>query len=574
MKNTLLLIAAFTATALHGQTITASPASATFSYQIGAALPSAATVAVRASTGTPAFTAVVPPAPPGGSSLWLTVSPSSGKLPGSLSLRANPTSLGVGIYNASVTVTVTGVVAPVSIPVTLTVSAAPSTLALSATSLTFTVPVLPPGTGQTVLLSTTSAPISFTATAGTTAWLQVSPTVGVVLPGYQVPLSIVVNPAGMSPQAAPYVAKVTVVAGAGTTTRSQTITVNMTINSSPPTITNIWPATLPINGGAQTITIYGTNIYKATVAKVQGVTAPLSTTLLNDTALLAVVPANLLTAAGVLNVLLSNPAPGGDSVPTAVTVANVPTISAVANVASYATGSISPGELVAIFGSNIGPSAPGTMTITGGFVDTTLGGVSVKVDGQNAPILFVSQNQVNIQVPYEVTLGAAKTVVLTNGANPPVNATLTIAAAVPGVFTSDPANPGAGQAAVLNYNATTGQYSLNTSANPAKLGDTIVLYATGEGDYPGGSFVVPSHTGYIVPASLITLPQLAPLPTVMIGGAAATVNYAGPVVDSITGVLQLNVVVPAASTTGTAVPVSVGVGGISSQSNVTISVHP
>ena len=277
MKNTLLLIAAFTATALHAQTITASPASVTFSYQIGAALPSAATVAVRASTGTPAFTAVVPPAPPGGSSLWLTVSPSSGKLPGSLSLRANPTSLGVGTYNASVTMTVTGVVAPVSIPVTLTVSAAPSTLALSATSLTFTVPVLPPGTGQTVLLSTTSAPISFTATAGTTAWLQVSPAVGVVLPGYQVPLSIVVNPAGMSPQAAPYVAKVTVVAGAGTTTRSQTITVNMTINSSPPTITNIWPATLPINGGAQTITIYGKNIYKATVAKVQGVTAPLST---------------------------------------------------------------------------------------------------------------------------------------------------------------------------------------------------------------------------------------------------------------------------------------------------------
>jgi uncharacterized protein (TIGR03437 family) len=229
---------------------------------------------------------------------------------------------------------------------------------------------------------------------------------------------------------------------------------------------------------------------------------------------------------------------------------------------------------VAIFGSNIGPSAPGTMTITAGFVDTTLGGVSVKVDGQNAPILFESQNQVNIQIPYEVTLGAAKTVVLTNGANPPANATVTIAAAVPGVFTSDPANPGAGQAAVLNYNASTGQYSLNTSANPAKLGDTIVLYATGEGDYPGGSFVVPSHTGYIVPAGLITLPQLAPPPTVMIGGAAATVTYAGPVVDSITGVLQLNVVVPAASTTGTAVPVSVSVGGISSQSNVTISVHP
>ena len=516
----------------------------------------------------------MPPAPPGGTSLWLTVSPSSGKLPASLSLRANPTSLGVGAYSASVTVTVAGVVTPVNVAVSLVVTAAPSTLSLSATSLSFTIPVLPPGTGQTVLLSTTSAPISFTATAGTTAWLQVSPAVGVVLPGYQVPLNIVVNPAGMSPQAAPYVAKVTVVAGAGTTTRSQTITVNMTINSSPPTITNIWPATLPLNGGAQTITIFGTNIYKATVAKVQGVTAPLATTLLNDTALLAVVPANLLTTAGALNVLLSNPAPGGDSAPTAVTVANAPTIAAIVNVASYGAATISPGELVAIFGTNIGPNAPGTMTITAGFVDTTLGGVSVKVDGQNAPILFVSQNQVNIQIPYETTLGAGKAVVLTNGANPPANATVTIAPAAPGIFTSDSANPGAGQAAVLNYNASTGAYSLNTSANPAKLGDTIVLYLTGEGDYPGGSFPGVSHTGYIVPSTLLPLPQLNPLPTVSIGGAAAAVSYAGPLVDSITGVLQMNVVVPAASTTGIAVPMSVNVGATSSQSNVTIAVHP
>ena len=606
MKNALLLLAISTATTLHGQgvtvttssslhgtglnfaipiappatagqvvTVTATPGSATFTYQMGAALPSPATISVRTNTGTPTFTAVVAPPPPGGTSLWLTVSPSSGKLPASLSLRANPTSLGVGTYNGSITVTVTGVVTPLTIPVTLVVNASPSSLALSATTLNFVVPVLPPATnGQTVILSTTSAPISFTATAGTTAWLQVSPGVGLVLPGYLVPLSIVVNPAGLNPQAAPYVGKITVVAGAGTTTRSQTITVNLTVNSSPPTITNIWPSTLPVNGGAQTVTIYGANIYKATVAKVQGVTAPLATTLLNDTAVLAVIPANLLTTAATLNVLLTNPAPGGDSATSPLTVANAPTIAAIANAASYDTTSISPGELVSIFGANIGPSAPGTMTITGGFVDKTLGGVSVKVDGQDAPILFVSQNQVNIQIPYEVTAGAAKAVVLTNGANPPASTTVTIAAADPGVFTSDPAKPGVGQAAALNYNATTLQYTLNTAANPAKLGDTILLYLTGEGDYPPGSFAVPSHTGYIIPASLNPLPQLNPLPTVMIGGAAATVSYAGPILYSIIGVLQINVVIPAASTTGSAVPVVVSVGATNSQSNVTIAVHP
>ena len=563
------------ATASPAVTVTATPGSATFTYQIGAALPSPVTISVRTNTGTPTFTAVVAPPPPGETSLWLTVSPSSGKLPGSLSLRANPTSLGVGTYNGSITVTVAGVATPLSIPVTLVVNAAPSALALSSTALNFVVPIVPPATnGQTVLLSTTSAPISFTATAGTTSWLQVSPGVGMVLPGYVVPLGIVVNPSGLNPQAAPYVGKITVGAGAGTATRSQTITVNLTVNSSPPTITNIWPSTLPMNAGAQTVTIYGTNIYKATVAKVQGVAAPLTTTQLNDTAVLAIIPANLLTTATTLNVLLSNPAPGGDSATSPLIVANAPTIAAIANAASYDTTAISPGELVSIFGANIGPSAQGSMNITGGFVDKTLGGVSVKVDGQDAPILFVSQNQVNIQIPYEVTVGAAKTVVLTNGANPPVNSTVTIAAADPGIFTSDPTRPGAGQAAVLNYDATTLQYTLNTAANPAKLGDTILLYLTGEGDYPPGSFAVPSHTGYTVPATLNPLPQLNPLPTVMIGGAAATVSYAGPILNSIVGVLQINAVVPAASTTGTGVPVVVSVGANNSQANVTIAVHP
>ena len=191
------------------------------------------------------------------------------------------------------------------------------------------------------------------------------------------------------------------------------------------------------------------------------------------------------------------------------------------------------------------------------------------IDGQAAPLLYVSPGQVTVQVPYEVTLGAGKQISVTKAGSAPATATATITARVPGIFTSD--GSGVGQAAVLNYNAFTAQYTLNSSTNPAKLGDIIVLYLTGEGDY---NLTLTPRTGLVIPLTMIPLPQLSPLPTVMIGGAAATVSYAGPLYGSMLGLLQMNVFVPATSTTGVAVPVSVTIGGITTQSNVTVALHP
>jgi len=546
-------------------TITAAPVSAGFTYQIGAALPAAQTISVKTNAGTPAFTTAIT----GMNTLWLTVSPDSGKLPGSLSLRANPTSLAVGTYNATVTVTATGITNSLNIPVTLAVSSPPSTVTLSATTLNFAAPPIPPP-AQTVTLSTNGTPISFSAASGA-AWLQVSPTVGVVLPGEREVLTISVDASSLAPQTAPYVGKITVTAsGAGV--KAQSITANLIVNSTKPTIASVWPGTLPINGGAQTITIRGTNFYAATVAKVQGITAPLSTTVLSPTALLAVVPASLTVAAATLSVLVSNPAPGGDSAVSPVTVANVPVIQAVVNAASYAMGPVSPGELATIFGMNIGPSTPAALTITNGSVDTTLAGVTVTVDGKAAPLIYVSQDQISIQVPYETSAGIGKAVVVTNGANPAANATVAIAAAAPGIFTAD--GSGTGQAAALNYNATTMLYSLNSGTNTARIGDTVILYLTGEGNYNAAPLAGTTNTGYVIPLTLSPLPQVSPLPVVTIGGAAAVVAYAGPIPGSILGLLQVNVTVPVGSTTGAAVPVVVTIGGVATQSNVTLAIHP
>jgi uncharacterized protein (TIGR03437 family) len=584
-----LLICGALASTMQAQTVTAAatPSSVSFTYQAGVtALPAPQTVTVKVSSGTPTFTTTSP-----GSDPWLTVSPASGKVPGSLTVRVNPTSLTAKTYISSVTLTVTGI-APVTIPVTLIVTPAPSTLTLSTTALNFTAPPNPPS-AQKVNLSTNGAPISFTATSGST-WLTAASLKGVgqpdvLTPGEQYPLTISVDPTGLAPQAALYVGKITVVAsGAAVTTKSQIITVNLTVNSPTPTITSVWPAILPVGGAAQIVTNYGTNFYSATVAKISGVAASLVTTPFKDssTFLQAVIPASLLTAATTLQVLVSNPTPGGDSMMrVGVAVANAASIGAVVNAASYATGTatapdistVSRGELVTIFGAHLGPTTPAPMSITGaGFVDTiSASGVTVTVDSTPAPLIYVSENQISIQIPYEAGIGSGKVLAVTNASNSAAATSVTVAATAPGLFTAN--GSGTGQAAALNYGATTKLYTLNSSTSMAKIGDTVILYLTGEGVYDtppllGGS----SDSGFVIPAGLASTPQVNPLPTVMIGGidASASMAYAGPIVGSVIGVLQINVVVPLGSTTGTQVPVSVAFGGNQTQANITLAIHP
>ncbi|HLK20336.1 MAG TPA: IPT/TIG domain-containing protein [Bryobacteraceae bacterium] len=572
MSTKLLLCAALAWTSQAATvTLTTNPAALNYTYQIGAAkLPAVQTISVKVSSGTPAFTAVTP-----NTDAWITVDPSGGNLPATVNVRVNPTTLPASTYTSTVTITVTGI-APVVIPVTLVVSPPLPTLGVSSAAITLN--LTPFSTSvQTVTLSTNGAPISFTATAGA-KWVTVTPTVGVVLPGALTNLTITIATTTLAPQVNPYTAKVTL-ALSGASVKAQNITLNVTVNSAAPTITSVWPTQLPLNGPAQTITIQGTNFYTATVAMIQGISTPLATTIFKDssTVLQAVVPANFLTSAATLNVLVANPAPGGNSLTTIpVTVGNTASVLGIVNAASFASGPVSPGDIVTIFGNNLGPSNPASLTVTNGFVDTSLGGVSVTIDGKNAPMLYVSPNQLSIQVPYEVSIGANKAVVVTNGTNV-ANSTVTTAATAPGIFTAN--GSGAGQAAALTCSATTNTCALNSVTNLAKIGDIVTLYVTGEGIYnipplSGGI----SDTGYIVPASLTPLPQMTTAPTVTIGGQAAdTTNanfYAGPIPGSILGLLQINAVVPAGASTGVAVPIVVTIGANSTQAGVTLAIHP
>ena len=345
---------------------------------------------------------------------------------------------------------------------------------------------------------------------------------------------------------------------------------------SPPTIVSIWPPSIAVGSGNTMLTITGTNFYKGTTVSVTGVAAAIKPTILDSTHLDVTIPSNVLQAPSTLTITVTNPAPGG-SVSATEMVSNAPNVGAVLNAASYDQTAISPGELVAIFGINLGPMPPLTMTenASPGFVDTTLGGVSVQIDGQAAPLIYVSATQVNMQVPYEVTLGPGKDLILTYGSGTftfPVN----IQASDPGFFTAN--GSGTGPVAAINAHtvASTVQWSLNAASTPAYAGDVVELYLTGEGSYADPA-IIPQPTGFIVPLSLSPLPEDKPYPAVTIAGLPATVQYAGPVPGCIMGLLQINAQIPAVTTNG-AVPISVTFGAapnptFTSLAGTTIYVH-
>jgi uncharacterized protein (TIGR03437 family) len=546
---------------------TATPNPIAFTYQIGSALPANQTVAVKGGPAVATYTTAVNPP----TALWVAATPDTGKMPANLVVRVNPTGLAEGAYSADIDVTITGVATPIAITVNLSVTAplpkltvAPRTVDLAASVSTVQ---------GTIALTTTATPVSFTASVSGAPWLTLtsSSASGVVLPGGPFTMTFTADPSTLTPQAKAYTGKIVVVAnGVLAANKTQNVTVNFTVSSSPPTITSLSPGAVQANVGPATIWIRGANFFAATTVKA-GATS-LTPTVISSDLIQVVVPALMLTVPGTtLTVTATNPPPGGgDSVPPGTLIVSAaPVIQAVLNAASYVGATVSPGEIVELFGLGIGPTNPIFLstTMNPGFVDTSVGGLTVSIGGHAAPLLYADANQVTVQVPYEVIPGPNQTITVTNGTTLSVGPTITIGAIAPGVFTAD--GSGIGQAAAIVYNVANPNGGLNSTANAAHAGDTIALYLTGEGDY----LTTPvQHTGYIVPlASIPPLPQIPVPPTVTIGGVAATVNYAGVIPGCMIGLLQINVVVPAGLPAGAA-KVVVSFGATQSQDKVTIAV--
>jgi uncharacterized protein (TIGR03437 family) len=201
------------------------------------------------------------------------------------------------------------------------------------------------------------------------------------------------------------------------------------------------------------------------------------------------------------------------------------------------------GELVAIFGKNLSQveqsaSAP---------LPLTLGSTSVTINGQPAPLAFVSPTQINAQVPSALALAkstiATATIVVTTPAGPSAPASLSLTSGYPGFFSAD--GSGCGQAAALNITPD-GTVSVNSPTNSAAPGDYIALFGTGFG--PASS----QPPDGVAPAGAS---PLASAPSFFIDSNPVPLTYAGLAPDLV-GTDQINFRLPASARTGCAVPVS------------------
>jgi hypothetical protein len=202
-------------------TLSATPATLSFSYQIGAAMPATQSISVSSSGAALSFTMVAS----GGT--WLSATPASGTTPGTVSVVVNPAGLTAGTYNGTVTITSAGANgSPKTVGVSLVVGTAASPV-LSATpttlSFNYQIGAATPAT-QPISVTSSGTALSFTAAASGGTWLSATPASGTT-PGT---VSVAVNPAGLA--AGTYNGTVTI-ASAGAMGSPQAIAVSLVVTA-------------------------------------------------------------------------------------------------------------------------------------------------------------------------------------------------------------------------------------------------------------------------------------------------------------------------------------------------------
>lgn len=239
-----------------------------------------------------------------------------------------------------------------------------------------------------------------------------------------------------------------------------------------------------------------------------------------------------------------------------------PRISAegVVNAASNIGGAVAPGEIVVIYGVDIGPpDLMGLHVDEDGRVARELGGVRVLFDDIPAPLIYVWENQVSAVVPYGIQDRAETRLRIEVDSESSNTVTLPVAAAAPAIFSVD--FTGRGQGAILNQDGVT----VNSSANPAEKGSVVAIYCTGEGT-----------TTPEVPDGEVILPPALPVPvlpvTAEVGGVPAKIWYAGSAPYMVAGVMQVNVEIPQSAPSGD-VPVVIRVGEFATQEGITVAVR-
>lgn len=187
---------------------------------------------------------------------------------------------------------------------------------------------------------------------------------------------------------------------------------------------------------------------------------------------------------------------------------------------------VAPGAMITLFGERLAESQAQSDTLP---LPTRLGSVEVLMAGQRLPLLFANAAQINAIVPAELEPNTRHQLIVRRGNTYSQPVAVNTAAAQPGAFTSD-----GRRAIALVYRGT--ESFLASVANPARAGDTLVLYCAGLGA------VTPAvKTGEAALASPLSRTVAEVRAT--IGTVNVPVDFAG-LVPGYPGLYQLNLRIP------------------------------
>ncbi len=232
----------------------------------------------------------------------------------------------------------------------------------------------------------------------------------------------------------------------------------------------------------------------------------------------------------------------------------------IVNAASFAGGPISPGLIVTVFGTFLGPDqlALAKLTDDGKSLTKVIENARILFDDVPGAMIYSSATQASVVVPYAVSGKTSTKVKVEYLGATSDEVTVPVTVASPAIFTLEAS--GKGQGAVLNQD-----FKVNANTNAAQRNTIIQIFATGEGlTAPAG-----------VDGKLAVAPLPAPVGRVSarIGNIDAPIIYAGGAPGLVAGVIQINVRVPVTAPIGNAIPLVIQVGTAVSQTNVTIAVR-
>ena len=223
------------------------------------------------------------------------------------------------------------------------------------------------------------------------------------------------------------------------------------------------------------------------------------------------------------------------------------------NAASFRKYPVAPGGLVSAFGTFTGATSQAATTLP---LPTTLGGAGVTVSGVAAPLIFSSEGQINLQIPAVTPVGEVVTIAVSVGGIEVASGSLVAAVSDPAIFSLNPADPML-PGAIINADG-----SLNGPTNPARRGDTVLVFGTGIGAVDN----TPADGN--PPDGLSTGAATA---RAFFSSKEGTVSFSG-LAPGFVGLWQLNITIPTDSFVSGPVPLLVTLGGRPSSNQVTIYV--